>query len=568
MRYFWYGPARVSLLSLGLALGIPGLSVAEPLVEPLPLSAEPAAPEVPAFTPNLEIPPVAAPLAPVATKEIAPRESVPATVLGFERAPEPAAQRTTVATRLEDLVQRQVSLVAQARAAVEDTERRQVPRNTSIFDRGIVPTPPLVVPTNPDQVRLTRAQPISLQEALELAEVNSKELERARIAVRRARGEREEALAGFAPTVGVTGQYSFSDSADIRQGNIARLPGLGDSPTLTQPLSGAVQLSYNVYTSGLVEALVGASDKRLRAAEADLKRIRQGILLQVINAYIDLQQADETVRIREASVAAREKSLADTQALERAGVGTKFDVLQAEVQLSNARQQLLSDRNNQQVRQRALAQLLQFAPTVNLTAADKIVPREDWQLPLEETIVQAFRNRAELDVQRQLAESFVDRAKAELARLGPQVTLTSSLDARDNLSNVGGISLGYTLGARVSWQLLDGGVAAARVKQFEADRDTAVNRFEDLLSQIRLEVESSYSTLLSGRERIQTADKAVASASEALRLARLRLTAGVGTQLEVIRAEEDLTQAEVNRSNAIFDFNRARATLDRAVDGL
>ncbi|MFQ3679274.1 MAG: TolC family protein, partial [Pseudanabaenaceae cyanobacterium] len=99
-------------------------------------------------------------------------------------------------------------------------------------------------------------------------------------------------------------------------------------------------------------------------------------------------------------------------------------------------------------------------------------------------------------------------------------------------------------------------------------RDTAVNRFEDLLTQIRLEVESSYSTLVSGRERIQTADKAVESATEALRLARLRLTAGVGTQLEVIRAEEDLTQAEVNRSNAIFDFNRARATLDRAVDGL
>ncbi|MDX1977941.1 MAG: TolC family protein, partial [Pseudanabaenaceae cyanobacterium bins.68] len=97
-------------------------------------------------------------------------------------------------------------------------------------------------------------------------------------------------------------------------------------------------------------------------------------------------------------------------------------------------------------------------------------------------------------------------------------------------------------------------------------RDLAETRFESTATQIRLEVESAYLTLDSTRDQIKTSAKAVESAAEALRLARLRLTAGVGTQLEVIRAEEDLTQAEVNRSAAIIGFNRALAALQRSIN--
>ncbi len=54
-------------------------------------------------------------------------------------------------------------------------------------------------------------------------------------------------------------------------------------------------------------------------------------------------------------------------------------------------------------------------------------------------------------------------------------------------------------------------------------------------------------------------------AREALRLARLRFQAGVGTQTDVISAENDLTQAEGNRVTAILDYNRALASLNRAI---
>ncbi|BAY15312.1 outer membrane efflux protein [Anabaenopsis circularis NIES-21] len=64
---------------------------------------------------------------------------------------------------------------------------------------------------------------------------------------------------------------------------------------------------------------------------------------------------------------------------------------------------------------------------------------------------------------------------------------------------------------------------------------------------------------------MQTSSVGLEQAREALNIARIRYQAGVGTQTEVIEAENDLTRAEGNRVTAILDYNRALANLQRAV---
>jgi len=106
------------------------------------------------------------------------------------------------------------------------------------------------------------------------------------------------------------------------------------------------------------------------------------------------------------------------------------------------------------------------------------------------------------------------------------------------------------------------------VNQFKADQATAETRFEQDARQARFDVEESYINQRSRLQQIETATKAVGQATEALRLARLRLDAGVGTQLEVITAETDSTRAEVNRVRAVIGYNQSRANLERAISGL
>jgi outer membrane protein TolC len=432
---------------------------------------------------------------------------------------------------------------------------------------GLDPRQPLVVPTTPSQVKIERVQPITLKEALELVDRNSPTIAQARIAVERRKAQLDEAVAARNPTVNAQVGYDYTNSASTQAGNTLLPPRLQQSP-ISNTLTGSVGINYNVYTSGQVDASIRAAENALRSSEADFNRIAQTTRLSVATAYYSAQNADGQVRIREQQVQNSERSLQDTEALERAGVGTKFDVLQSQVQLANARQNLSSAQADQANSRRELARQLSYPPNLDLLPADEIKPADDWKPGLEETILLALKNRSELDVQKLQREVARDNAKAALAALGPQVGLFANFDQFENFNQAGGIGLGYRAGFNINWTLFDGGAANARANQAEADRALAEVRFTEAGNQARFDVESAYNNLKSRREQIESTTLAVKQANEALRLSRLRLSAGVGTQLEVLRSQDDLTQADVNRLNAIVGFNQALVQLQRAINGL
>ncbi|CAN1211230.1 hypothetical protein TUMEXPCC7403_13605 [Tumidithrix helvetica PCC 7403] len=449
-----------------------------------------------------------------------------------------------------------------------ETKPAQLPATPNTSFLGLEPAQTLVVPTTPSQVKLDRTKPITLTEAIELANKTNRDIIQARIAVERARASLREQEAARMPTASASLQYNFNDSAQTRLGNIAAPFFSQPSNTISQPITGTVGVQYNVFNSGLVDANIRSAENSLRVSEATLNRTTQAVRLNIATAYYQLQNTDENVRIQLKAVENAQRSLKDTQALERAGAGTKFDVLQSEVQLANAQQNLLNARASQLIARRDMSRQLEYPATLDLSAADKIEPAQDWKLTLEDTIILAVRNRSDLDIRKLEREIARDRAVAALATLGPQVTLSANVNAADNFNQVGGVALGYQLGATLQWSLYDGGKAQAQVDQFKADQALAESQFEQTARQIRFDVEQAYITLLKSREQITTATKALTQANEALRLARLRLTAGVGTQLEVINAEVALTQADVNRLQAITSFNLSLSTLQRAIDGL
>ncbi|MBD2189839.1 TolC family protein [Pseudanabaena mucicola] len=447
------------------------------------------------------------------------------------------------------------------------TEPARVLPSSGVSNSGqLDPVQPLVVPTTPSQVKLDATKPVTLAEILELVERTNSDWIQARISIDRARAALREAEAGRAPTVTGSVQYSYSDSAQARLSSINN--NVPVSNTTSNPLTGTLGINYNVFDSGVNDATIRVAENNLRIAESELNRARQAIRLSIVTAYYNLQNADETIRIQLKAVENAEKSLKDTQARERAGVGTKFDVLQSDVQLANAKQDLLNAEAAQLVARRELSRQLNFPTTVEITAADKVAPVEEWKLSIEESIVLAVRNRAELDIRKLEREVSRDRASTSLARLGPQVSVFANFNTASDFVRGGGIGTGYQVGARLDWQLYDGGRAAAQVDQFKADQAIAETRFEQAARQARFDVEESYINQRSRFQQIETATVAVKQAEEALRLARLRLDAGVGTQLEVITAESDLTRADVNRVQAIIGYNQSRANLERAVSGL
>jgi OMF family outer membrane factor len=439
------------------------------------------------------------------------------------------------------------------------------------------PSPnPLQFPTRPEEVRLQGTQPITLAQAIELSERNNRDLQVARLQLESTQSALREAQAANSPTLALQADLSRAQSASSELSRKAQTVQQQDNPffqgtdsdRVNTTLNGALQLSYDVYTSGLRAARNRAAERQVRVTELELERVREDLRLNVSNDYYDLQDADEQVRINAAAVRNAEISLRDTQAQERAGLGTRFDVLRSQVQLANAQQQLTNAIATQAVRRRQLAQRISIAESVNLSAADPVITAGTWPLAIEDSIVLAYKNRAELEqqlVQREVSEQ---QRKAALSALGPTVSVSAQYNLLDVFEQPVRAGDGYSFGVQARWSLYDGGAAVARARQQEKNKEIAEARFAQNRNSIRFQVEQAFSTLQSNRINIDTAGTALNQAREALRLARLRFQAGVGTQTEVINAETDLTRAEGSLVSAILGYNRSLAQLQRAVSNV
>jgi OMF family outer membrane factor len=126
-----------------------------------------------------------------------------------------------------------------------------------------------------------------------------------------------------------------------------------------------------------------------------------------------------------------------------------------------------------------------------------------------------------------------------------------------------GWNVDNSIGLSLTWSVFDGGAAAARSRAAKQQAQQYTYQFAQRRDEIRRDVESSFYELEKNNRNLTTTAREVLSAREALRLARLRLEAGVTTQREVVNNQRDLTQAEVRHSNAISDYNRRLAELRR-----
>ncbi|MGB8687867.1 MAG: TolC family protein [Microcoleus sp.] len=454
--------------------------------------------------------------------------------------------------------------------------------------RTLEPNPnPLLFPTQPNDVRIEETQAITLQQAVDLARRNSPTLQIADLQLQQTRSVLREQQAALYPDLNFQMDASRSVSAGGELGVRAQQRNLnfqasktGKPATQAGPnlgsnsLNSTLQLSYDVDLFGRRLANIRAAREQLRFRELDVERQAEQLRFDVTDAYYNLQDADGQVAIRQASVRNAQQSLRDAEALERAGVGTRFAVLQAQANLANEQQQLANARRDQRIRQRQLAEELNVSQSSNLTAGDPVEQAGSWKMSLEESIVQAFKNRAELEQQLVQRDISKQQRRSILAGRLPQLSVSGSYnvlgqDPDDpNPFAARGWADGYAIRASLTWSIFDGGAARARVKQRDADIAIAESRFDQLRNQVRREVEQAYFGLESSFENIETSEAGVLQSREALRLARLRFQAGVGTQTDVIQAETDLTRAERNRLLAIIGYNRSLASLQRAVSNL
>src|SRR5437867_10911347 len=125
------------------------------------------------------------------------------------------------------------------------------------------------------------------------------------------------------------------------------------------------------------------------------------------------------------------------------------------------------------------------------------------------------------------------------------------------------ISKGWLATVQGSMPIWDSGAIAGQVIQQRALLSEAKITYDDNVRQVELEIQQAYSNLQQNKELIQSQEKNVEQAEEAVRLAKARLDAGAGTQLDVLNAQVQLVTAQSTKLQALFGYNSSLAEFDR-----
>ena len=465
---------------------------------------------------------------------------------------------------------------------------------------SLVAPPSLALPDAPSQVRIRELRPLTLEEAIRLAEFNSPQLKAAASRVDQAKSSLRAAIAAWYPTVNLSASglpeyfksYSYRNP-DFVPDRVVQKPTGQINPTtgeeITRPetrdgynerygrewrANVSLSVSWDLINPARVPQIAAARDRFERAGDSYLIALRD-LRLEAATSYFNLQEADEGVRIGQAGVKASLVSLRDARARFNAGVNTKLEVLEAETQLARDRNTLTSNLAKQDVQRRDLSRLLDLPQDITPTAATPARPLGLWDPTLQESIVAAYNYREELDQLILDISINNSQANASLAAVQPVLSFVNSTSAsrtegQSGQTSISDIDMGdFTYGVqnstalRASWRLFDGGRARAEYRRSKQAAQQSRFDFANQRDQIRFGVEQSFFGLRSAVQSIDTTSSEVLSSRESLRLSQLRVQAGVGVQREVVNNQRDLTQAELKYASAIRQYNTYLAQLQR-----
>ena len=438
---------------------------------------------------------------------------------------------------------------------------------------------------------------MTLDQAVQLALKQNPDVKRALQQIELTRGQVIEVRSQGLPHVIVTSTYNQEAPALIQEGQTTSITPADVSGVngVTEAMAQQLAHTLNAATSAAAANEVASLDKSWIVTVQATQVLYAGGAIQAGNriakftddtSYYSLRntvdQTIDTVRqqfytvlldralikVQEEALHLLEDQLKDQQNRFEAGTVPRFNVLQAEVAAENQRPILIAARNAYTISVITLSRTLgldpgpQGNPTFNAVGDLTVHERP---LGLRYAIELGIERRPFLKVQRLAILIQKEQIKVALAGYKPQLNANVGYEVKNSIltSRLDDTINGWFLGVTGQWNIFDGFETFGKVKMARANLETARITYEDSVHQVELEVQQAYANLQTARETIKSGQKTVEEALEALRLAKERLAAGAGVQLDVLNAQVQLTTAESTLLTARANYNTALAEFDR-----
>ena len=412
------------------------------------------------------------------------------------------------------------------------------------------------------QMRLT------LSDAVELALSENPTIKVAELEVQRYDYVKRQTWGNLLPQLSATGNYTHSIFKSEMRGGYS----FGADNTFT--VQG--DLTVPLFAPAVYRTMK-LNDTQMAAAVEAARATRIDLVAEVKKAFFNILLAEQSLAVLRESEATVQRTVDDTRLQYRHGLASEYDLLTAEVQLSNLKPTILQTENSIGVAKRLLKMYLSIPEDVEIEVEGRLDAMRDRVLEGTDNFSTDISDNSGLRTLELQEEMLARQLRAANAGRLPSVAAFGSATYTGNdmgdpfspTSNPNEPTYFWThpisVGVQISIPLFSGLTKMNKSREIKNQISQIGLQRSYARQQVDVEVRTAINDLLTARETMFAQELTVSQAEKAYKISDTRYRAGAGTILELNSAQLAQTQAQLNFSQAIYDYLTAKAEYDRIV---
>ena len=396
----------------------------------------------------------------------------------------------------------------------------------------------------PDALRLSQAVDAALE--------NHPLVKASRLGMDQARNRATEVRAERAPKISVSETVTHGNNPVFVFGSLLEQGRFGpenfDLPNLNNPTSltnfrTVISANLPVFDGRKTSARIAQAGIGNDVALLQNQGAEQRVRFEVLQTYFGLALAETALGVAEAALRTADEDVSRARNRVDAGLSVESDLLAAQVQLAEFKQQRIQA-EGQKATALAALNIAMGAPSGTPRALMLPLREKDFEVAGPDRLFdRALLHRADYLQSASGIEIAERRISEQRSAYLPQLNVFASVGSSGRNPVAG--SADYTIGAGASFDLLDRG-RPARIAQAQGDKRLAENERARMSDALRIEVVGAYYRYRAAEQQIDVAEAALSQAVEGLRIVQNRYEAGLTTVTELLRAETSVVRARMN----------------------
>ena len=401
--------------------------------------------------------------------------------------------------------------------------------------------------------------PISKQEVIAKVTENNNKLKIFEQDVLAAKGDFNQTNAVFLPNI--TASYTgiattnplMAFGSKLNQGILTQNdfdPNLLNNPSQTQNFATIIEIQQPLLNlDGIYQRKAARS--KFNASEFQLERSKEYLNIEAEKAYMQLQLAYKTITVLETAKKAISENLRLAENSFKQGYLQKADVLAVEVRATEVENQLQYARSNVKNASNYLSVLM------NDTSYTVYFPIDSLQLYSEVISVEDLsENRADLLAMQAATDAYEQMYKADKMNFLPRLNAFGSYELYDNEIFQAGAN-GYLFGASLSWNVLEGTKRFGKTQTSKAEFKKSEFEYDQYKAESQMELNRAKRMLMDAKNNLKLTDLGLQQSKEALRIRTNRFKEGLEKTSDLLIAETQFSQKQLEYYNTIFQYNYA-----------